>query len=226
MRNNLSNSEENYLKAIFKIYERTQKAASTNAIAEQMSTKAASVTDMLKRLSEKELINYKKYHGVTLTEKGSAIAKNLIRKHRLWEVFLTDKLQFAWDQVHELAEQLEHIKSDELINRLDNFLENPKFDPHGDPIPDSSGHIEYRKQYFLSQLNKGDEAVIVGVYEHDTAFLKYLEQLHLLLGTRIKIVDLFDYDGSLLLLVNDHHQITITSKVSKNLLVQISSDLS
>ena len=141
-----SNTIENYLKAIYKISEKEQKTVSTSAISNEMNTTSASVTDMLKRLSYKELINYKKYRGVTLTKEGNRIATNLIRKHRLWEVFLLKHLNFRWHEVHDIAEELEHIDSDDLIERLDGFLGHPKFDPHGDPIPNKDGKITLRSQ--------------------------------------------------------------------------------
>ncbi|WP_243389180.1 metal-dependent transcriptional regulator, partial [Flavobacterium psychrophilum] len=134
-------SEENYLKTIYHLTTISDSEVSTNAIAEKMETKASSVTDMLKKLSEKDLINYKKYQGVSLTETGSLSAKMIVRKHRLWEVFLVEKLDFPWDEVHDIAEQLEHIKSEKLINKLDDFLGNPTEDPHGDPIPNANGQI-------------------------------------------------------------------------------------
>ena len=150
----ISHTEENYLKAIFKIAERENKTASTNSIAAILNTSAASVSDMLKRLSDKKLINYKKYKGVTLTTEGNIVATHLVRKHRLWEVFLVNKLKFSWEQVHDIAEQLEHIQSLELINRLDNFLNNPKFDPHGDPIPNAEGKFTLRNQHPLNDLHR------------------------------------------------------------------------
>lgn len=134
-------SEENYLKAIYHLTSSNDTEVSTNGIAEMMETKASSVTDMLKKLAEKDLVNYKKYQGVSLTENGKSVAKMIVRKHRLWEVFLVEKLNFSWDEVHDIAEQLEHIKSEQLINRLDDFLGNPTEDPHGDPIPDANGRI-------------------------------------------------------------------------------------
>ena len=173
--NTMSFTEENYLKAIFKVCEQTNKEASTNAIAQELSTSAASVTDMVKRLSEKHLINYEKYRGVTLTNDGNKIATHLIRKHRLWEVFLVDKLEFSWDEVHDIAEQLEHIKSESLVERLDSFLGQPKFDPHGDPIPDADGNFTFRKQILLAELPILKDGVIVGVQEHTPQFLQYLE---------------------------------------------------
>ena len=216
----ISQTEENYLKAIFKICEKTGKSASTNAIASEMKTSAASVTDMLKRLSEKEYISYEKYKGVTLMELGNKIATNLVRKHRLWEVFLVEKLNFSWDEVHEIAEQLEHIQSSELVKRLDQFLGKPRFDPHGDPIPDAEGKFTFRKQVLLSELPIGSESVVVGVQEHSTPFLQYLDRVKLTLGARIKILEIFEYDESLKVLLNDSSEFTLSSKVSQNLFVQ------
>jgi DtxR family transcriptional regulator, Mn-dependent transcriptional regulator len=215
----LTQSEENYLKIIFKILEKEASAVGTNAIAAKTQTSAASVTDMLKRLAEKELVLYEKYKGATLTEKGIKLATALIRKHRLWEVFLVDKLGFAWDEVHEFAEELEHIQGDSLISRLDQYLNYPKFDPHGDPIPDADGNWIHQKQVILSSLKLGEKAVISGVEDHSTAFLKYLDQIHLTLGTQIEIQEHFPYDQSLRLLIGKaQNTIVISEKVSKNLL--------
>lgn len=216
----ISQTEENYLKAIYKICENTNKSASTNSIAGEMETSAASVTDMVKRLSEKELIVYQRYKGVTLSEKGNEIATNLIRKHRLWEVFLVDKLNFSWDEVHEIAEQLEHIQSQELVTRLDGFLGHPKFDPHGDPIPDSEGNFTFRKQVLLSDLPLFKQCVVVGVQEHSTPFLQYLDKVNLGLGATIQVIEKFEFDESLKIILGDASEIIISSKVSQNLFVQ------
>lgn len=216
----ITHTEENYLKAIFKIAEREKNAASTNSIAAVLNTSAASVSDMLKRLSEKELINYKKYKGVTLTPVGSKIATNLIRKHRLWEVFLVKKLKFSWDQVHEIAEQLEHIQSPELVNRLDNYLDKPRFDPHGDPIPNAEGKFTIRNQYPLSELTIGERAVVIGVKEHDTEFLQYLTSIKVKLGTEIEIQHIVKYDRSMKVKLNGENQVVLTDLVSSNLLVK------
>src|SRR3984885_5178673 len=134
-------TEENYLKAIYHLSHESG-SVSTNQIAAALNTKAASVTDMLKKLADKALINYEKYQGVTLTSAGQKIALHIIRKHRLWEYFLVEKLNFKWDEVHEMAEEMEHISSVELIDRLDKFMDYPKHDPHGDPIPDSDGKFK------------------------------------------------------------------------------------
>jgi len=154
-------AEENYLKAIYKLSNRDVSAVSTNRIAHEMSTSAASVTDMVKRLAEKNMVGYEKYKGVKLTENGLEKAKSMIRNHRLWEVFLVEKLNFGWDEIHDLAEELEHIGSVELIARLDNFLGNPKFDPHGDPIPDAKGKMLLRSQVLLSQIKTGSFCSVV-----------------------------------------------------------------
>jgi DtxR family transcriptional regulator, Mn-dependent transcriptional regulator len=218
----LTQAEENYLKIIFKILEKEAATVGTNAIAAKMLTSAASVTDMLKRLAEKELVVYEKYKGVTLTPKGTQIATILIRKHRLWEVFLVEKLGFAWDEVHEFAEELEHIQGDELISRLDCYLNFPKFDPHGDPIPDSEGNWMHQKQVILASLPLGEKGIITGVEDHSAAFLQYLVQMQLTLGTNIEIQEYFPYDQSLRLLVGANQKsILVSEKVSKNLLVKL-----
>lgn len=216
----ISFTEENYLKAIFKIAERENKSVSTNSIAEQMSTSAASVTDMLKRLSEKGFINYEKYKGVTLTPSGSKVATNLIRKHRLWEVFLVKKLRFSWDEVHDIAEHLEHIPSKELISRLDAFLDYPKFDPHGDSIPNSDGKFTIRNQTPLSDLLPGQGGVLVGVKEHQTPFLQYLNRLKINLGTSFKLIEKTSYDKSQKVRIDDSEEVVLSDKVCQNLLIK------
>ncbi|MFN0013082.1 MAG: metal-dependent transcriptional regulator [Saprospiraceae bacterium] len=216
-----SHAEENYLKAIFKISEKEGKAASTNAIAAEMQTTAASVTDMLKRLAEKNLIDYEKYRGVQLTELGGRVATVLIRKHRLWEVFLTEKLGFAWDEVHDLAEQLEHVQGDSLVERLDTFLGHPKFDPHGDPIPDAQGRWAFRPQVLLSAMQPGDSGTVTGVNDHSVPFLQYLDQLGIALGARIELIERVTFDQSVRIRSNDGREITLSEKVGKNLFLAI-----
>lgn len=220
----ISLTEENYLKAIYKISEKQDKPVSTNAVSKEIKTSAASVTDMLKRLAEKDLINYQKYKGVSLTKKGTKVATNLIRKHRLWEVFLVKKLKFSWDEVHEVAEQLEHIKSEILVSRLDDFLDNPKFDPHGDPIPDEDGNMTFRKQSQLSEMDEGQEGVVVGVTEDATPFLQYLTKLGLELGSKIKIMEKYEYDNSIKIKLNKKKEQILTDKISQNLLIKIKGE--
>jgi len=194
---------------------------STNQIAEMTNTKAASVTDMLKKLADKKLINYIKYQGVTLTETGKKAAVNIVRKHRLWEVFLVEKLGFKWDEVHDIAEELEHINSESLINRLDDFLGNPAADPHGDPIPDRSGTIHQKKLIRISDMLQEQSGMISGVSEHSSVFLKLLEKMGLTLGTKIMISELIEFDGSIILTVNETTDRTISREVAKNILVML-----
>lgn len=212
-------TEENYLKAIYHLSEGNTMAVSTNQIAEMTNTKAASVTDMLKKLAEKKLINYIKYQGVTLTSTGVNAAVNIIRKHRLWEVFLVEKLGFKWDEVHDIAEELEHINSETLINRLDDFLGNPVADPHGDPIPDRSGHIKHKKLVKISEMQSGESGTVSGVSEHSSVFLKLLEKLGLTLGTNIVVSELIEFDGSIMLTIDQNTERTISREVAKNILV-------
>ena len=213
-------TEENYIKAIFKITEKNQGAANTNAIAKHMKTSPASVTDMLKRLSEKDYFHYEKYKGVYLTSQGIKMATKLVRKHRLWEVFLVEKLNFQWDEVHDIAEQLEHVDSDELITRLDKFLGSPKYDPHGDPIPSADGKFTLRSQTSLLNLQKSEEGVVVGVRNHDTPFLQYLNKIKVNLGTHIKIISDIDFDHSKEVLINDEIQTVLSQKACNNLYVK------
>lgn len=212
-----SYTEENYLKIIYHLSV-ISNPVQTNAIAEKIQTKAASVTDMLKKLSEKEMVDYVKYQGVTLTEKGKLTAINIVRKHRLWEVFLVDKLNFKWDEVHEVAEELEHIKSTLLIERLDGFLDFPKVDPHGDPIPDQHGNFANLSFVKLSKLKTGEKGTITGVSEHSSPFLKHLEKLGLTLGKKIAISETIDFDGSVELLI-DHQKVNISREVAKHILI-------
>jgi DtxR family Mn-dependent transcriptional regulator len=213
----ISHTEENYLKAIYKITERDGKSASTNAIAAEMNTAAASVTDMIKRLSAKDFLNYEKSKGVTLSTEGERQAKQLIRKHRIWEVFLCEKLGYTWDECHDLAEQLEHIQSPDLIVRLDDFLGHPKFDPHGDPIPDTDGNFTPRMQTLLSEMKVEETGVVVGVQEHSAPFLRFLNKQDLTLGAIIKVVEIFEFDDSIKILLNEKTELTVSNKVSQNL---------
>lgn len=214
-----TSAEENYLKVIFNISGKNNRPVSTNAIADELKTKASSVTDMIKKLAKKRLIHYEKYQGVTLTKKGRTLAAGVVRKHRLWEVFLVDKLSFKWDEIHDIAEQLEHIHSDKLIDRLDQYLGHPKFDPHGDPIPDSEGNILHHKDETLSDLGVDETGVVVGVKEHSPDFLQYLEGVKLILGTRVQVKKRYDYDHSLVLQINGE-ELMVSDQVSQNLFVR------
>lgn len=216
----LSHTEENYLKAIFKIGERDGESVSNNAISTEMQTSAASVTDMIGRLSKKELVHYQKHRGVSLTEDGRRVATHLVRKHRLWESFLVDKLHFTWDEVHEIAEQLEHIRSRVLVERLDEFLGFPRFDPHGDPIPDADGNFAERKQVLLAELQQGEKGIVVGVQDHAPSFLQYLDRVKLGLGAQIELLEYFEYDESVNIKRFPEGELVLSKKVSQNLFVQ------
>ena len=213
-----SYSEENYLKIIYHLSQKSSGTVQTNTIAENMGTKPASVTDMLKKLADKQLIDYIKYQGVTLTAKGKLTAVSIVRKHRLWEVFLVDTLQFKWDEVHDIAEELEHINSDLLVDRLDEFLGHPKTDPHGDPIPDKDGNFHAPKLAKLNELQRGNTGMIVGVSEHSSAFLKHLEKLGLTLGKEIELIEVTDYDGSVELML-ENKKVNISREVAKHILI-------
>ena len=214
-----SQAEENYLKAIYSLSSDIQKDISTNMIAEKIQTKASSVTDMMKKLAEKGLVVYEKYKGVQLSDEGKEIATSIVRKHRLWECFLVDKLHFSWDEVHDIAEQLEHIKSEALINSLDAFLEFPSYDPHGDPIPDKDGFIYKRKKVALSSLSPLEETVLLGVKDSSDTFLKYLNKKNIAIGNIIKVQSIELFDKSMEIKINNN-QILITEEVAKNLLVK------
>ena len=213
-------SEENYLKTIYHLTNLNDSEISTNAIAEKIETKASSVTDMLKKLAEKGLINYKKYQGVSLTEEGKLAAKMIVRKHRLWEVFLVEKLEFSWDEVHDIAEQLEHIESDKLINKLDDFLGNPTEDPHGDPIPDVHGRIIKVEKQLLSELSENQSGICVGVKDTSSEFLKYLDKQGIALGSKISVISKESFDQSVRISV-DKNEITISNKIAANLFVKL-----
>lgn len=214
----LSLTEENYLKAIYHLSDGGSKAVLTNELAEAMNTKAASVTDMIKKLSAKEVIRYEKYYGVNVTSKGKSEALMVIRKHRLWETFLVEKLGFAWDEVHEVAEQLEHINSPRLIEKLDEFLGFPKVDPHGDPIPDQKGKFKMQPQVAIDQLSIGYQGKIAAVKDSDSNLLKYLDKIGAKPGIKIKILGKEDYDDSMEILIDDH-RVFISKEVAQNILV-------
>ncbi|MDB4925222.1 metal-dependent transcriptional regulator [Mucilaginibacter sp.] len=212
-------AEENYLKSIYHL-SLNDVNVSTNQIAAALNTKAASVTDMLKKLADKALINYAKYQGVTLTAAGEKIALHIIRKHRLWEYFLVEKLHFKWDEVHEMAEEMEHISSIELIDRLDKFMDYPKHDPHGDPIPDRNGNFKKYELKPIAALNVNENGIISGVRDHSPAFLQYLGKQQLTIGKKIKVTEIIDYDLSMILQV-EQTEIHISREVAKNLLIAI-----
>ena len=213
-------TEENYIKAIYHLGKQGENNVSTNAIAKEMETKASSVTDMVKKLSEKGYADYKKYQGVTLTKEGKLIAVNIVRKHRLWEVFLSEKLNFSWDEIHDVAEQLEHIKSEKLIKQLDAFLEYPSHDPHGDPIPDENGRIQSIDKILLSQAKVNNICICVGVKDSSSEFLKYLDKHGIALGTELKVTHKEPFDNSITITINDSEFI-ISNIIANNLFVKL-----
>ncbi len=215
----LSLAEENYVKAIYHLSEGGKSPVSTTALAESMNNKAASVTDMIKRLAAKGVIAYEKYYGANISTKGKAEALRIIRKHRLWETFLVQKLGFNWDEVHEVAEQLEHIQSPLLIEKLDAFLDYPAVDPHGHPIPDKHGKISEVKQILLSELAIGKKSVIKSVKNGTPAFLQYLSKIGIYIGAPIKIVERIEFDGSLEIVIDGKNKCFISRDASENLMV-------
>ncbi len=216
----ISFTEENYLKAIYHLSEGGHKAVLTNELAEAMQTKAASVTDMIKKLSAKDLIDYQRYYGVKITSLGKSTALKVIRKHRLWETFLVQKLGFTWDEVHEVAEQLEHIQSPRLINKLDEYLGFPRIDPHGDPIPDQHGKLKSQPQISLDQLEPGKKGVITSVKDSDPDLLKYLEKIGAKPGKKIQVVRIENYDKSIEVII-EKKKVFVSKEVSKNILLSV-----
>lgn len=215
----LSQSEENYLKAIYSLEHEEGKKISTSLIATKIQTKASSVSDMLKKLADKKLINYEKYKGVSLTISGKKTAIKIVRNHRIWEYFLVNKLKYTWNEVHEIAEQLEHIKADSLIDRLDAYLNFPTHDPHGDPIPDKDGHIHKEQSLFLSALNAGDKAILIRVKDSSNSFLAYLDRNEIALNSEILVKAKEQFDNSMLIEINNK-QLTISNQITNNLFVQ------
>lgn len=216
----LSLSEENYLKSIFHLQRSYPNGVSTNAISEEMETKASSVSDMIKKLSKKELVIYKKYQGVKLSATGRSKAVQIIRRHRLWEYFLVEKLNFNWDEVHEIAEQLEHIKSEKLINQLDEFLDFPVRDPHGDPIPDAEGNFKANNHQLISELKTGSSGICVGVRDSSAEFLQYLDKNNIALGNEITILEKEEFDKSVLISIH-HKELRISNQIANNLFIKL-----
>jgi len=218
----MSNSftEENYLKAIYKLSEQDE-LVTTTSIATMLNIRSATVTDMLKKLAAKKLIRYERYKGLYLTDKGRAIGVKIIRKHRLWELFLVKHMKFRWDEVHEIAEQLEHIQSDELINRLDELLGYPKHDPHGDPIPDKNGVFGKTRTILLADVKPNNTAMVAGVVENSTTFLQYLDKTGIALSDKITVHSTEPFDNSHCISINGGKQIIVSESVAKNILVLV-----
>ncbi|WP_162339542.1 metal-dependent transcriptional regulator [Cyclobacterium salsum] len=215
----LSTTEENYLKSIFQLLKEGSEKVGTNDIAELTGTKAASVSDMLKKLAAKQLLSYQKYQGVSLTEEGAKTALLILRRYRLWEVFLVEKLKFNWDEVAAIAEELEHVKAPPLVRRLDEYLGFPKFDPHGDPIPDEFGEWSHTPRMILQEVSPGNAGKVVAVTNSSAAFLKYLDKVGIYIGARIEVVDKVEFDGSLELRVDGEKTSFLSREVAANLQV-------
>ena len=216
----LSFTEENYLKILFKLtQENSHEEAGTNELAINLGVKPATANDMLKKLKEKKLIDYEKYGKITLTASGKKSAIKVIRKHRLWESFLYEKLNFTWDEVHEVAEQLEHIQSEKLLEQLDKFLGFPKFDPHGDPIPDKSGKMSSLKAMPLSEAVINKKYKLVGVCNHSSAFLQFLDKTELTINNNIEIKEIQEFDKSMSVVIGNKIQTILSNEVTQNLLV-------
>ncbi|HMJ69049.1 MAG TPA: metal-dependent transcriptional regulator [Cyclobacteriaceae bacterium] len=219
----LSLTEENYLKAIYHLSHDGTKGVSTSEIAEAMQTRAASVTDMIKKLSSKGLIEYEKYHGVAITRQGKTDALNVIRKHRLWETFLVNKLGFAWGEVHEVAEQLEHIQSPLLIEKLEVFLGHPSYDPHGHPIPDKNGKVKEVKKQPLSNIEKGNQGKVCSVTDSSSSFLQYLDKVGIHIGSVLEVQEKEAFDGSLEVVVDGKRKTSLSKEASENILIGVNN---
>jgi DtxR family transcriptional regulator, Mn-dependent transcriptional regulator len=212
-------SEENYLKAIYHIAKAGQSKAGATAISEALGNNPASVIDMLKKLVEKKLIHYDKTRGAKLTDKGNKTALLIIRKHRLWEVFLHDKLGYSWDVVHEVAEQLEHIHHSDLADRLDKFLGFPEYDPHGDPIPKSDGQMPAIPTKTLNEVEPGKSCQVVGVKDTSPTFLQYLQQLRIGIGTKLKVISRIEFDHSMQIIIGKDEAVSVSEKFVDSILV-------
>jgi len=212
-------SEENYLKTIFNLSNQTQSKVNLKAISDILGNNPASVIDMLKKLKIKKLIEYDKSSGAMLTKEGLKVALHIVRKHRLWEVFLNEKLGYNWAEVHDIAEQLEHIKYPDLADRLDKYLGFPEYDPHGDPIPKANGELAVAFKRTLSELKPGESGRVVAVKDTSSPFLEYLQSLKINIGTQIKVLEHIVFDGSILIETEQQTKQSVSRKFSENLLI-------
>lgn len=212
-------SEENYLRAIYRISQEGAAKISPTAIAEELKNNPASVVDMLKKLTDKKLINYDKKKGAKLTEKGIKTAMDIVRRHRLWEVFLLEKLGYGWEEIHDIAEQLEHVHSDDLADRLDKYLGFPDYDPHGDPIPKANGKIAAIHKTTMMEMESGSSCQVVAVKDTSVEFLQYLEKLGIGIGTRLKVLEKISFDNSLVIQLGKGDKINVSKKFGESILV-------
>ena len=214
----LSESEENYIKSIYNLQENTE-MVNTNSLATFLDTSAASITDMLKKLQSKKLLEYKRYHGFRLNNAGNKQALKIIRRHRLWEYFLVAKLGMEWEKVHDIAEELEHVSSAELISRLDDFLDNPKIDPHGDPIPDDKGIMPVLHQISLKDLPVKQNAVVSSVSNQSPQMMEMLNHYGIKIGSAIRVLKHFVFDGSLQVRIAKQPECVISGMAAQNIFV-------
>lgn len=215
---NYTTSEENYIKTIYRL-QKVDEKVSTNELAAELQAKPASITDMMKKLKVKKLINYQPYQGFRLTGEGTKVALTIIRRHRLWEFFLAEKLKFSWDEVHEVAEVLEHVSNQKLIDKLDEYLGFPRVDPHGDPIPDANGKIEISKKICLTELSLNIIGKVVSVGDQSSEILELLEHKKIGIGTKLEVKKKFEFDNSLEIKINRQPLITISEQLAKNIFV-------
>ncbi len=212
-------SEENYLKMLYKLGSKDLKKVNNTALSKALELNPATVLEMVRKLKEKKLVAIGSDKAIQLTDKGKKKALLIIRKHRLWEVFLVEKLQFKWNEVHMLAEQLEHIESDDLVDRLEKFLGHPDFDPHGDPIPDKTGKIKINQTIPLVNSQPGENVKVISFAETNDAFLDYLGKLNIKPGIKIKVTDIHEYDQSLSVLIQKK-AVQLSEKAARNILVE------
>ena len=215
----LSLTEQNYIKVIYELSVNNNSNILTSDIANAVNIRSASATDMLGKLADKKLVEYEKYYGARLTEKGKSAALNIVRKHRLWEVFLTEKLGFGWDEVHEMAEELEHATSDELSDRLENFLGHPKTDPHGEPIPNKKGELYKVKLFSLNTIRPNVEVELKRISDETPSFLQYLQKNNLVPGVNLIIHNLNDFDESMDIVINGKNSLHISNQAASHLWV-------
>ena len=220
MLQNFTVTEENYIKAIYHL-QQADGNVTTNEVAAELNTKAASVTDMLKKLKAKKIVNYEKYKGFRLSADGRKIALGIVRRHRLWEYFLVEKLQFGWDEVHEVAEELEHITSSKLVDKLDAYLGHPKFDPHGDPIPDAAGKMAVQVQVNLIDLPVNKPAAVCSVGSQSSELLELLKHKHISIGTELEVKKKFAFDNSIEIKIKGHAAFTISQQLAQALFVKV-----
>jgi DtxR family Mn-dependent transcriptional regulator len=214
-------SEENYLKCIYRLWQDKGQKITPTAIAESLGNNPASVVDMIRKLTDKQLINYDKKKGVELTAQGQKDATLIVRRHRLWEVFLLEKLGYDWDEIHDIAEELEHIKDASLADRLDKFLGFPEYDPHGDPIPKANGKMAKRYSTTLADLKAGGCCRVVAVKDTTSSFLQYLQKLNISIGTKIQLIEKIPFDNSLVISIDDSERTTVSQKFGESVLIDI-----